>query len=507
MPVTLQFRLPHNRAFLGEDIAVELEVTNRGEEIALVPDGTYIKNQTPLYRLIGPEYPVGIRFNLGGKIEGADDLLPPVEIAVPLKVQPATTKTMQFRLKQFVPLSQPGVYELTATVACEGKLLQSEPCRFELVIPLAITASFGRVEGPAADDEMWSAWLLRGSDGGVITRRMSHWADTGDYLDDASTEKVSDVGPDCLAPVCASVPLGSDDRQWLVYADGNRVFAHGKGLDHPVFVDRPSKIACVIPRPVTLTTGALEAFVLEQDRTVSLLEFYLPEEIPDDEILPAEEDEDIDDFELFRTRVPESIWSTRLPVQPQAIVAARTSGEWPSRRLIYVYEAHGGVIVRHLVLDENCLQTTEGTAFLPEVRLVGKSVPAFRIEKNDRSQVTLLVWRRAEQMDPFTVCTAELKFDASGLVCITSGTTVTPVCQTEDEPVDAAIDWYCGPDAPERCDWAVLLKSGKLVRNPGSERENPPSIRPVLPLELASLRLVTCLAVHHPDGDTAIRFV
>jgi hypothetical protein len=109
--------------------------------------------------------------------------------------------------------------------------------------------------------------------------------------------------------------------------------------------------------------------------------------------------------------------------------------------------------------------------------------------------------------EQFTFCTAELKFDSSGVVCITAGTTATPVCEVEAEPIDAAIDWYSAPGEPERRDWAILLKNGRMLRNLESDRDVEDSLRPVFPLELFSLKLATCQAVYRPDGGSEIRFV
>jgi hypothetical protein len=474
MPIQIELRPLSSRYWAGEEIEMSLEIRNTGESPVAIPDGTYLANASPLYWVAGPSFPAGVFCNLAGIVADAAAVSPSAPIAVPIELSPGEDSTVCLRLAALLPVAQPGFYDVTARVACEGVFVDSPTIRFELLQPAALGVSITPAESNRELLEVPAAWAFRSRSGAVIVRRLHHAPEDGEVLDNGATSRVAEANASSSNPHSAAVPAGVRSRDWLAWFDGAYLSAHATGLAQPHTLAFPAPIAA-IATPATLASGAMQLFVLTNAATLSLLHFPAPA----DEALPFVE------------------WSAPLPAQPQALAAA-------GRRMVYSYECNGGVAVRHVSLESGSATPAEGSAFLPGVRAAGASLPHVRVCDAGLTHASLLVWRTGDKGPELLLAT--LTFNANGLLHAGAESALRLVAAIAAEPLEAAIDYRAvGPQTG--LDWLVLLRDGQLLRSPDARVVPVRRSTPLRPLQLRSMEYVTLLGVHGANGEPGLQYV
>jgi hypothetical protein len=533
MGINLELDLPSNRLYCGEDIPVELRISNTGTSVIEVPDGTFMANATPLYHLVGPSYPRGVYFNLAGVVSEPNFGGAARTIAVPRALKPGGIARVRFRLASLLPLTLPGGYEVEAFVACGGEIFRSDPIAFDLTQATATVGSVGREADVEPPDELWSSWLLRSDQGAIIVRRFHNEGERNYAMQSIRTDRIAEVGVLCSRPLASHSPRGlADRRKWVTWFEGSRLFAHAYGIADPLSLDTTTPLREIVPQPLMLDSEALDVFIVDQKNRLSLVGFYPPQERggefsdfkngdedlldePEEDLEDLDEDEEEEEDEAApHIPAPEILWSTQLSTAPHGITASLVSQEQGGgHRLVYAELHADGVAIRHLILDEGCDHEGEGVAFIPHAFLIPDSSPGLRIDAQGLSQVSVLLWRRQEidgtDHDTVQLCLADVRFHRTGSVWIGPETTLTSVCKLEDEPVSAAIDFYEQPDGAVRRDWVVILKNGRAFRNDAVAgiETLPVALRSVIPAQILCLRLATCLAVIDSDLQPQLAYI
>ena len=128
--MTLELILPRDVYLTGENVDVDVRLTNTGTVAIDVPSLNSRQNPQPVYSLRGPSYPDGFTFNFRDLRSGAAPSL--AQEPSLHRLGPAATMETGFVLNSIKPVSEPGEYTVAARIDWGGWSAEAAPVKFRV---------------------------------------------------------------------------------------------------------------------------------------------------------------------------------------------------------------------------------------------------------------------------------------------------------------------------------------------------------------------------------------
>ena len=462
--VTIQLNLAKNSFTVGEDIEVEVSVTNPGGQAIQIPDPFHRDNWQPVYTLTGPEFPGGKRFSFRSAVLG-DSRPSPAD--VPLRMvtlAPGQTIDAEIPLQTWAPIRDPGSYQLTLAFDLASVKAASPPVQFTLHAHALASLSVGVDVGMAQMPGYWLEWLQQQSSGQSVYSALYVPPERDQPgFRPFSVSAVAQAGPaaqDILSP-WTSYNRQAALYKWRAWRDQSAVLALTSGSSVPSRIELPGPPTALV-RPALMTRqGELDIVVLGNPRQLMLVRFLPP-------------------TRSGAPTAPRIVWTHMLPydvVGARAAVLADTADA--RRQVVLLANTEDAALVSLLSAGVNGAPSAHDPVRIAEVRILARSVPAIRQGAGGITQVSALVETRDK---PQRLGLVDLSFDGNGKLIGQPRVTVLPALASKVRA--AAVQYSFGPEAAARRDWAVLLESGRIL-SPGRPADGSEVAgKPVLPLEL-----------------------
>jgi hypothetical protein len=323
--VKLDLRVPRERFLLGEDVSVELTLTNTGTAPVAVPKLKSTLNPQPVYRLTGPGLAEGVSLTYRDvKLPAAEREGGP-ETPETTTLGPGAFLETGFSLNQWQKLDRAGRYTLSARIDWGGWAAASQTVEFVMENAAYQQASLGVDLFSSSTRTLRVVWTSRADGRQVIGESFLYEKrpDLGE-LHVTGSRIIHEVGPQATEPFC---PWTNYDRSdgaggWHGWREGQRLFAIAMGEEKPQSFDLGSDRAKLVRPALMLRNGEMDVFYLSPDgRELGMVRFHTPGE--------------------GAARPPEEAWRVALPepaVSARAALGRESAG---SRRVVALLSQHG----------------------------------------------------------------------------------------------------------------------------------------------------------------------
>lgn len=328
----LELHIPRKRYLLGENVSVDLRLTNTGSAAIQAPELFNTLNSQPVYRLTGPSIDQSVAFTYRDmKLSVAEREVAPA-MSKTATIEPGEYLETDLVLNQLKPLTHPGSYTLSARIDWNGWSAEAQPVTFEMEASDFQHASLGVDLFSSSTRTLRVVWISRAGSGNILGESFFYEKrpDLGE-IQVTGTRIIYTAGPQAAEPFC---PWTNYDRadgagSWHGWREGSRLFAIAMGGEKPQSFNLPSDQAKVIRPALMLRNGDLQVFYLSADRrTLGMIRFYTPGKAG--------------------AKPPEEVW--RLPL-PDAVISARVAlgpESAGSRRAVALLSQHEGRIAVRL---------------------------------------------------------------------------------------------------------------------------------------------------------------
>jgi len=329
----------HRDLFLtGENIDVDMELTNNGHTAVDAPILDSPQNAQPVYRLQGPSYTGGLTFNLrdsrrpGGSSAAADTALH--------RLAPGLMMAGALRLNAIKPIAEPGEYTLSARIEWGGWSAEAAPVKFRVEKAKFLESSLGVDALARSARTLRAVWLADTGAGRLLGESFLYEKrpDLGE-VDVAGTRIIRHVDAKASNPFC---PWTNFDRSaamkfWHGWQEGATLLAFSDDEQGTRRFDMGSTKAQLVRPTLMARSGDLEALVLGADgKSLRLARF------------PAHEGSG--SVVAWSTELPEEVKGIRLGIGPESggsvrvAAAISQSGLRLAVRLIRIGEKSAEVV-------------------------------------------------------------------------------------------------------------------------------------------------------------------
>lgn len=459
-PVEFELKLDRTRFITGASVNVELRLTNTGSEPIDAPHLINEANDFPVYTLIGPEHPEGVRFTFRSITQSKD--LPPATAPYLKRLGPGQSFLDGFRLEEWIPDLKPGAYTLQARLEGEGWEATSEPARFVLE-PTEFLSATPALDVQADRDLPFRIEWLGRCDSGVFLGESF-------FVEERKEGVLKRWGGRCVFPVGASAsepfaPWTTFHRArlaagWHGWKEGKDLLMLPMGADRPFRLDLGSVQARLVRPAWMLPSKDQDVLTLSGDGRLLHLH-RLPHPVTGHDWSPR-----------LKT------WSLELPGPAlSARSAARDFGSHSVRSCAVLMQKDLSLLVGLIEARGEEAGRLRETIEIPHARALGDSQPAILIDEQGRTHVSVL-YRPGSGASGARVLDAVFPADPTGTP--TSESSLLP----EPGPVARGALHLSDEGSRLRRDWVLLREDGILVLRNATIRPHRLPAPPALPLEI-----------------------
>lgn len=466
--MTIEFLLlPRQAAFmLGEAVDFNVEVRNHGEDEVAVPRLDNPANEFPRYQLMTASRTTPLEFSVGKVRPGAG-------ISRSQKVPGGQRYARMLPLDELAPVSDAGEYKLSGQIWVGGQEVSSEEVTFSVVAPERVALALGQARGAPEAMDLQAAWIFHGA--GL---HLAHWREFSDSAEDdglilvTAALRAAEVPAEAGQPVSVSLAdwKERDALGWMAWLEPGAVVAAPRKFTQVVLRVEVPGAATLVGPALAVDEGALEAFVIGDDGSVSLVRLAAPRRLPraepvEPEEEPAEDDSSpelvpFDPLEGLELGASEVRWTASLPEAPQA--AAAGLGPNHERVLAFARDHDGGVEVWAAHCGAGDALGPFGSAVVPGARLIPDTSLGVSVDPDGTTRVAVPF--QAASDEEIAVGLAQVAFSPGGRVRITDGSpSRVEAGLVASAPVSAAASFYVPAVGPPRCEWAAALEDGSTV--------------------------------------------
>lgn len=375
----LDLHVPRERFLLGENVSVELTLTNTGAAPIQVPKLRSTLNTQPVYRLTGPGFPDGVSFTyrevkLPPEERGAGSETPETRTLRPGEVLQAG-----FRLNQLKPLDRAGLYTLSARIEWGGWAAASEAKTFVMENSSFEQASIGVDLFSSSTRSLRVVWTSRADARHVIGESFLYEKrpDLGE-AGVTGSRIIHEVGSDATEPFCPWTNYDRSDGEggWHGWREGSRLFAIAMGEEKPQSSDLGSDKVKLVRPALMLRNGEMDVFYLSPDgRTLRMVRFHTPGDGP--------------------ARPPELAWTVDLPepvVSARAAIGRESAG---GRRIVTLLSQQGTRIAVRLARIQDARAEVSDPILIKDANALPESEPGAVIAADGTIHVAAVFTRDA----------------------------------------------------------------------------------------------------------------
>ncbi|MBS1824844.1 MAG: hypothetical protein JST93_05960 [Acidobacteria bacterium] len=261
----LELVLPRGEYLLGEQISVDIRLTNTSGAGVEVPNLTDRAGTQPVYQLRGPAYPEGVTFRFAD-LRGAGD----GEDGGMHQLAPGATMEDGFTLTSKKRIGEPGEYTLSASMEGKGWRAEAAAVRFRVEKATFLDAALGVDVFTESTRTLRGVWLADTGRGRVIGE--SFFYENRPDISEVrltGTRIIRGVGAKASEPFCPWVNYDRSEaaKFWHGWREGSVLYAFSDDEDGPRSIDLGSAKARMVRPAVMTRTGDLEVLVLGENRT------------------------------------------------------------------------------------------------------------------------------------------------------------------------------------------------------------------------------------------------
>jgi hypothetical protein len=452
-PVEIALSLPSHAFLAGENIELQVSLRNPGGAPAEVPDPFNAINWQPTYTVQGPGYPKGTTFSFRSAAMKSAAPEGDERDAVLLQLAPGQEVQEPVPLQQWVDLSAPGSYSVSARLRWRGIDVSSKPVNLRIEQPRPAGAHFVRDESGTR-----ALWLQRGERGTSLYEQ--HFAQTDAAPGVVRTHVLMQVAQaNNEATATFSTPTRNDPAEmlnfWRGYREASGLVALGPGpnpMRYPLQEDDR-----LIQDPFLVKTGELDAPILGL-RRIALVRFPKPDVAGS----------------------PRELWSATVREPPLEAAAAERIDRAGGRRIAFTSWVQGGL---HLWLLDAAPEraSVTGPIRAGEARPLPGARPALRIEPDGAVRAVVLYQRtvkRAAGASVDLLAMLDARFRPDGAPA--GAPTLTDLGDVPATITASAVGFLDSGDPI----WAVQLTTGELWHSYAQQRLQKIAGTIVAPLEL-----------------------
>jgi hypothetical protein len=351
--------VPRDRFLLGENVSVDLTLTNTGTAPVEVPKLQSTLNSQPVYRLAGPGFAAGVSFTYrDAKLPAAERAGGPVTPET-RTLQPGEFLEDGFNLNEWKPLERAGRYTLSARIDWSGWAAASQPVTFEMENSDFQQAGLGVDLFGSSTRTLRVVWTS-GADGRHVIGESFLYEKRPDLgeVRVTGTRIIHQTGPQAAEPFC---PWTNYDRAdgaggWHGWREGPRLLAIAMGAEEPQSFDLGSEKVKLIRPALMLRNGEMDVFYLSADRrALGMIRFHTPGGGP--------------------AKPPEEAWKLALPepaVSGRAALGRESDG---SRRVVTLVSQHGTQIAVRLARVQDSRAELGDAVLIEDAHALPESEP------------------------------------------------------------------------------------------------------------------------------------
>jgi hypothetical protein len=271
----LELVLPRDLFLTGENVTIDVRLTNTGTAAVDAPTLDSPSNAQPVYRLQGPSYPDGVSFNFRDSRPGAGSV-PSPEPSLH-RLSPSATMETGFVLNSMKPVSEPGEYIIGARIDWGGWSAEAAPVRFRVEKVKYLESSLGIDMYSRSVRTVRAVWIAEGAGGRLLGESFLYEKrpDLGE-ISVAGTRIIRAIGAKASNPFCPWVNFDrtSASKFWHGWQEGAGLVAFSDDESEPRIFDMGSSKAHIVQPTFMSRSGDLEVLVLaENRRTLRLIRF------------------------------------------------------------------------------------------------------------------------------------------------------------------------------------------------------------------------------------------
>ena len=188
----LRIQLPKRQFLVTDELNLQVTLVNDGPTAVELPDPFHSNNWQPVYHLTGPTPAEAATFTFRSAVSRDKRLVPEGVEPVLIRLEPGERRESGVPLHDWARLSQPGPYQLTASLDWQGLSARSEPIDFTLAPLVVGKASLGLDGSASGSGEIWVHWIHREGDTGHLYE--TSFVESRPDLGEIERRSVSDVG-------------------------------------------------------------------------------------------------------------------------------------------------------------------------------------------------------------------------------------------------------------------------------------------------------------------------
>lgn len=488
-PVELKLFLPKSTYLVSEDLELAVAVTNNSSAPVEIPDPFYRDNWQPTYTVTGPEFPKGFTFSFRSAVLKDPR---PEPASVPLKMRlltPGQTVEKGVPLSKWRPITMPGDYVISARLAWQGGVVESNAITFRIGAPHAESLALGVDDRNANSAGDWVEWFHReGNSQELYTAlyQRPHVDVRGyDAFSIAPLIRVAAEAADLMVP-WTNYNRQAELTKWRVWREGESLVALATGLEKTSHLNLQGVPRALLRPALQTSDGLLDVFAISADGG-SLMLARFPEPNFDD------------------GPQPEGSIKWRAPLPPQVVAgscALAPEQVGSARHVVLVAQAGRDLHLLYMNAGHGERAAAWQTIVIPNAQALPDSRPGIQVSETGLVDLAL-VFESGGAAHHVSVADIRLSPDGSRV----REPAITDIQRTigalPAPPRHAAVSYPVTTDGAMRRDWAILLENGAVVHsgNPGS-----PQIldgTPALPMQIISLTSSAYLLETGRDGKPA----
>ncbi len=445
----IDVQLSKNLYVVGEDISLEVRVTNDGTNPAEIPDPFDTRNSQPVYHVSGTQTR---EFSGWSAMKKSPDTPPPdAGDMIKTTIGPGETIEEDIPFSDWAHLREPGEYSIQVALDAPEASVRSEKVDFQLELLNAEFASLG-VDHKIGKDEVNVELLHTGSDGMRVYRTLfiEDRPDLGEARPFA-TSLVCEAGSSALQILA---PWANYDRMeelhsWRAWVEDDAMVAHSPMADAPIRLSLGGPVLSIV-RPAWMSRdGRLEvASVVGETPELMLTRFTAPSSGQG----PGE------------GRV---IWRhalDRAPVGSKCVLSSESAGG--SLYIAWITQSGEDVKI-HMMSDSNGDAPGKvREATIPKAYAVEFSSPGIAVDDDGTVRVGALLMGEGtetnittEDVEVIYLLLAECIFPPGGASA--GQATRTHVATLTDPPTTATVSYSAAPGGSGQSPFWIAWKTGR----------------------------------------------
>ena len=477
----IQLKLKQAHYVIGEEIELQVTLTNNTNAPFAVPHPGDMRNWEPSYKLTGPSYPEGAAFSKRSSMRGGPQQTFPEDQAELITLAPGESVTAELYLEKMVTLNTAGEYHIAAHIKWKGQSAQALPLTFHLDLMKARWLSVGVDTGTARVSDVWAAWLHPGE--GTQRLYEGMYTEIRPDLGEFRQHTAVPVAPLPESAEQVLLPWTNFSRQglmfwWRAWREGTHLSALATRAAKPERLDI-GEAAHHLIRPALMSGSRdLDVFAFApKSSELILARFPAPPPFP----------------QTGEGAPPHILWRLPLPHPPLMGRCALAPVSRQSERHIVIVAQDG-----EFLLIQHC-NAGDGTKPGPlETARLRNAFPIPGVEpgiETDAQGVTHLAVLYATDAARRHISIVDIVIGADGKAQKPEFTRLTVL---PDAPVAGAICYQLAANAPMRRDWAILMKNGEVAHSVAPGHPQRLDAAPTVPLELLALSKASYLLTSDP---------